>query len=206
MKRKLLIVSVLAILVAVTAAGTLAYFTDTGTAHNVITTGNVDIELNEWADEARTQSFEDKTGVMPGMKVTKIVEVKNTGTGAAFLRLYVEKNVNDADGKAMDSEPVILNFNKTDWIYSDGYYYYNRPLKPGETTEPLFTTVTFDPLMGNEYQNATAHVKVIAYAVQSANNGDSPLAAKGWPSDTPAEPTPVPEPTAVPLPNPPENP
>ena len=98
----------------------------------------------------------------------------------------------------MESDPVSLNFNDTDWTYSDGYYYYNRPLEPGKTTEPLFTTVTFDPLMGNEYQNATAHVKVIAYAVQSANNGDSPQAAKGWPSDTPAEPTPVP--------NPPENP
>lgn len=198
MKRKLLIVSVLAILVAVTAAGTLAYFTDTGTAHNVITTGNVDIELKEWADEARTQPFKDKTGVMPGTKVTKIVEVKNTGTGAAFLRLYVEKNVYGADGKPMNSDPVSLNFSDTEWTYSEGYYYYNRPLKPGETTEPLFTTVTFDPQMGNDYQNASAHVKVTAYAVQSANNGDSPLAAKGWPSDTPAEPTPVS--------NPPENP
>lgn len=200
MKRKLLIVSVLAILVAVTAAGTLAYFTDTGTAHNVITTGNVEIELNEWADEACTQLFQDKTGVMPGTKVTKIVEVKNTGTGAAFLRLYVEKNVYDANQKPMESDPVSLDFDNRNWTYSEseGYYYYNRPLEPGKTTEPLFTTVTFDPLMGNEYQNASAHVKVIAYAVQSANNGDSPQAAKGWPSDTPAEPTPVP--------NPPENP
>lgn len=200
MKRKLLIVSVLAILVAVTAAGTLAYFTDTGTAHNVITTGNVKIELKEWADEACEQPFQDKTGVMPGTKVTKIVEVKNTGTGAAFLRLYVEKSVYGADQKPMKSDPVSLNFDNRNWTYSEseGYYYYNRPLEPGKTTEPLFTTVTFDPLMGNEYQNASAHVKVIAYAVQSANNGDSPQAAKGWPSDTPAEPTPVP--------NPPENP
>ena len=200
MKRKLLIVSVLAILVAVTAAGTLAYFTDTGTAHNVITTGNVKIELKEWADEACEQPFQDKTGVMPGTQVTKIVEVKNTGTGAAFLRLYVEKNVYGADQKPMKSDPVSLDFDNRNWTYSEseGYYYYNRPLEPGKTTEPLFTTVTFDPLMGNEYQNASAHVKVIAYAVQSANNGDSPQAAKGWPSDTPAEPTPVP--------NPPENP
>ena len=200
MKRKLLIVSVLAILVAVTAAGTLAYFTDTGTAHNVITTGNVKIELKEWADEACEQPFQDKTGVMPGTKVTKIVKVENTGTGAAFVRLYVEKNVYRADQKPMKSDPVSLDFDNRNWTYSEseGYYYYNRPLEPGKTTEPLFTTVTFDPLMGNEYQNATAHVKVIAYAVQSANNGDSPQAAKGWPSDTQAEPTPVP--------NPPENP
>ena len=204
MKRKLLIVSVLAILVAVTAAGTLAYFTDTGTAHNVITTGNVKIELKEWADEACEQPFQDKTGVMPGTKVTKIVKVENTGTGAAFVRLYVEKNVYGADQKPMKSDPVSLDFDNRNWTYSEseGYYYYNRPLEPGKTTEPLFTTVTFDPLMGNEYQNATAHVKVIAYAVQSANNGDDPLNAEGWPSDALPEPTAVPtkqaEPTAVP--------
>lgn len=204
MKRKLLILSLLVILAALTAAGTLAYYTDSARTHNVITSGNVDIDLLEWADEAHTKPFKNKQGVMPGAKVTKIVEVKNTGTGAAFLRLYVEKNVNGADGKPMNSDPVSLNFNNTDWTYSDGYYYYKRALKPGETTEPLFTTVTFDPLMGNDYQNASAHVKVTAYAVQSANNGDSPQAAKGWPSETQAEPTPVPEPTAVP--NQPENP
>lgn len=200
MKRKLLILSLLVILAALTAAGTLAYYTDSARTHNVITSGKVKIALLEWADEARTKPFKDKQGVMPGTKVTKIVKVENTGTGAAFVRLYVEKNVYDADEKPMKSDPVSLDFNDTDWTYSEseGYYYYNRPLEPGKTTEPLFTTVTFDPLMGNEYQNASAHVKVIAYAVQSANNGDSPQAAKGWPSDTQAEPTPVP--------NPPENP
>ena len=202
MKRKLLIVSALAILVAVTAAGTLAYFTDTGTAHNVITTGNVKIELNEWADDARTQPFQDKTGVMPGTKVTKIVEVKNTGTGAAFVRLRVETEVHSAEKQEMDPKHVRLDFNQTDWIYQDGYYYYARSLQPGETTVPLFTAVTFAAEMGNEYQNATAHVNVKAYAVQSANNGDDPLNAEGWPSDALPEPTAVPtnppEPTAVP--------
>lgn len=195
MKRKLLIVSVLAILVAVTAAGTLAFFTDSGSAHNVITTGNVDIELNEWADEARTQPFKDQNGVMPGTKITKIVEVKNTGKNAAYVRLKVDIAVYGADKQGMDPKPVGLDFNTKNWTYFDGYYYYNRALKPGEVTEPLFTTVTFDPQMGNEYQNATALVDVSASAVQSANNGDDPLAAKGWPYDGPAEPTVPPLPT-----------
>ena len=189
MKRKLLIVSVLAILVAVTAAGTLAFFTDTGSAHNVITTGSVDIELNEWADEARTQPFEDQTGVMPGAEVMKIVEIKNTGKNAAYIRVRVESSVYSADKEQLPIEPVGLDINTKDWTYSKGYYYYNRALKPGEVTEPLFTTVTFDPQMGNEYQNATAWVGVNASAVQSANNGDDPLAAKGWPYDGPPEPT-----------------
>ena len=198
MKRKLLILSLLVILAALTAAGTLAYYTDSARTHNVITSGKVNIALHEWADKEHNKPFKDKTGVMPGTKVTKIVEVENTGTGAAFVRLRVETEVLSAEGQKMGPKHVSLDFNQTDWIYQDGYYYYARSLQPGETTVPLFTTVTFAAEMGNTYQNATAHVKVIAYAVQSANNGDSPQAAKGWPSDTPAEPTPVP--------NPPENP
>lgn len=203
MKRKLLILSLLVILAALTAAGTLAYYTDSARTHNVITSGKVNIDLLEWADEARTKPFKDKQGVMPGTKVTKIVEVKNTGTGAAFVRLRVETEVHSAEKQKMDPKHVRLDFNQTDWIYQDGYYYYARSLQPGETTVPLFTAVTFAAEMGNEYQNATAHVNVSAYAVQSANNGEDPLNAEGWPSDALPEPTAPPEPTAVPT-NPPE--
>lgn len=198
MKRKLLILSLLVILAALTAAGTLAYYTDSARTHNVITSGKVNIALLEWADEARTKPFKDKQGVMPGTKVTKIVEVKNTGTGAAFVRLRVETEVLSAEGQEMDPKHVRLDFNQTDWIYRDGYYYYARSLQPGETTVPLLKTVTFAAEMGNEYQNATAYVNVKAYAVQSANNGDDPLNAEGWPSDALPEPTAPPEPTAVP--------
>ena len=196
MKRKVLILSVLAILIAILAANTLAYFTADTKAHNVITSGGVSIKLNEWANEARTEKFEDKTGVMPGAEVTKIVEVENVGTGTAWVRVQVVLDVYAEGGKEqLPPDPVTLDFNETDWTYQDGYYYYNKPLAPGETTEPLFTTVTFDPKMGNEYQNSTAHVDVNAYAVQSANNGEDVVSANGWPL-----PTPIPEPTEAPLP------
>ena len=209
MKRKVLILSVLAILIAILAANTLAYFTADTKAHNVITSGGVSIKLNEWANEARTEKFEDKTGVMPGAEVTKIVEVENVGTGTAWVRveLSIEVWLGDEYEEELPAEPVHLMYgdtagcNTTDWTYQDGYYYYNKPLAPGETTEPLFTTVTFDPKMGNEYQNSTAHVDVNAYAVQSANNGEDVLSANGWP-----RPTPIPEPTVVPTPETAENP
>ena len=55
-------------------------------------------------------------------------------------------------------------------------------IRPGETTAPLFTCVTFDAGMGNEYQNATATVHVAAEAVQTANNGVTALEALGWPT------------------------
>lgn len=50
MKRKILLFSILTICVATLAAGSLAYFTAEDTAHNVITSGGIDIDLLEWAD------------------------------------------------------------------------------------------------------------------------------------------------------------
>lgn len=183
MKRKLLILSVLAICIATLAAGTLAYFTSEGKAHNVLTTGGVEIAVQEWADEEKTKPFEDLTGIMPGMTVTKIAEIKNTGASDAWVRVKVEKSIKLQGEGTPDTDLVELNLNLTDWTQGkDGYLYYNKVLKPGEVTEPLFTAVTFNVTMGNEYQNATATVDVVAHAVQTANNGDTVMDAKGWPN------------------------
>lgn len=183
MKRKLLILSVLAICVAILAVGSLAYFTSEGKAHNVITSGGVGIAVQEWADAEKKTPFEDLTGIMPGMTVTKIAEIKNTGASDAWVRVKVEKNIKLQGEGTPDTALVELNLNLTDWTQGkDGYLYYNKVLKPGEVTEPLFTAVTFNVTMGNEYQNATATVDVAAHAVQTANNGDTVMDAKGWPN------------------------
>ena len=187
MKRKLLLLSVIAICIAIAATGTLAYFTAEGRAHNVITTGGVHIELLEWADEARTQPFEDQSGILPGASVTKIAEVRNLdGSAEAWIRVRIEKAIRLTGGGTPDLSLVELALNETDWMDGgDGYYYYASPLAPGKTTPPLLTAVTFSRAMGNEYQGATAEVTLIAQAVQRANNGDSALTAAGWPSDEP---------------------
>lgn len=182
MKRKLLILSVLAICIATLATGTLAFFTAEGKAHNVITTGGVEITVQEWADENKQTPFENLNGVMPGVPVTKIAEIKNTGASDAWIRVRVEKNIRLAGDGAPDTDLVELALNTTDWKEKDGYYYYNNALKPGAVTEPIFTKVTFDAAMGNEYQNATATVDVFAQAVQTANNGASAMDATGWPN------------------------
>ena len=182
MKRKLLILSVLAICIATLAAGTLAYFTSEGKAHNVITTGGVEIAVQEWADEDKQTPFEDLEGIMPGMTVTKIAEIKNTGASDAWVRVKVEKNIELQGEGTPDTGLVELTLNTADWTEKDGYYYYTKVLKPGEVTAPIFTAVTFKPDMGNEYQNATATVDVVAQAVQTANNGDTVMDAKGWPN------------------------
>ncbi len=189
MKRKIFIVALIVICLSLTAYGTMAYFTAGETAHNVITSGQISIDLQEWADEAKTQPFpgDGVTGVMPGAEVTKIVEIKNTGTGDAYIRVKVSKSITldeDVEGE-VDLGLLILDFDQEYWtLGGDGYYYYNVPLAPGKVTEPLFASVTFDVSMGNIYQNSTAAVDVAAYAVQAANNGASVMEAAGWPEET----------------------
>lgn len=186
--RKWKIVALCAVLacLAIAASGSLAYFTAQETAHNVITSGGVDIELKEWANENKTEPFPANgiQNVMPTAEVTKIVEVTNSGASPAWIRVKVDKTITLARelDAAPDTSLLELDINTVDWTEKDGYYYYNQALQPGETTPPLFTTVTFSSAMGNDYQNSTANIDVQADAVQIANNGTSALTATGWPA------------------------
>lgn len=186
MKRKVLLVSAIAICLAIAVSGTLAFFTAEDTAHNVITSGGIQIELQEWADEEKTVPFPENgvTGVMPGSEITKIAEVKNTGADPAWVRVRVEKNITLSEGAEgeIDLGLMQLSFDESAWtLGEDGYYYYNKALAPGQVTEPLFASVSFDIAMSNLYQNSTAAVDVTAQAVQTANNGETVMNAAGWP-------------------------
>ena len=198
-KRLVTFVTAVAACVALVAGGTLAYFSAEETAHNVITTGGVDIELVEWMDEGKTAQWSEDNPVpiMPGTVVTKIVEVKNVGSADAWVRVKVDKSfkvgeesrdasvvVPDLPAQAPSSEP---------WAYreADGYWYYTKPLAPGAVTEqPLFKSVKLLEGTGNDYQNGTATVTVSAQAVQYDNNNDSDgdgvesvFEAAGWPAE-----------------------
>lgn len=184
MKKKLLTLSLIVICVAILAAGTLAYFSDDVTAHNVITTGGVDIELVETGEDGKPFPEEGITGVMPGQTVTKVVTVDNIGPADAWIRLEAELEVLGADGKPLDDAPVTMDVGSK-WTEKDGYYYYKFALAPGQSTDAFITGVTFSgPDMDNKYQNCTVNLDITAYAVQVDNNGDTVWEAQGWPEPT----------------------
>ena len=83
-KRKILLVASVLMMVAILGfGGTLAYLTDTETATNVFTTGNVDIKLNENFDESSAK-------LLPGVQnaITKEISITNTGSEDAYVRLH----------------------------------------------------------------------------------------------------------------------
>lgn len=192
-KQRIFLVAALICCLALAGTGTLAFFRASETARNVITTGVLDMKLVEMHDG---EPWPEKgvSGVMPGEVVSKEVTIQNLGGVDFYTRVKVTGQIK-LEGKEapieMKEEHVeLIELNDTDWTKGeDGYYYYNTALKAGEngtttTTEPLFTAVKLKPALGNEYQNATLTVLVEAEAVQSKNNGDDPLKAEGWSTET----------------------
>ena len=199
MKKKLLALAAIMICVSIVSLGTVAYFNAEQQAHNIITTGSIDIDLvEEMIVDGTKVPFEDQEGVMPGESVSKIVTVKNTGESDAYIRVWVNTAISEpgdpitnpliknlpltieVEGETV--ELIDIDYNTADWEQGeDGYWYYDEALKAGETTEPLFENVTFHKLMGNAYQNSRTIVDVSAEATQVANNGTSAMTAAGWP-------------------------
>lgn len=186
MKRKLFGFSIIICCMSMLAAGTFAYFTVDGKTHNVVTTSGVDIELQELTDQL--VPFVQVSGVLPGTQSSRIVQVKNNGAQAAYVRIKVTPNIAVEKGREgqADLSLITIDFNTDQWALDGGYYYYNQPLAPNEVTEPLFSTVSFSRQMDNLYQNSAVTVDVVAYATQVANNGPSALLAAGWPQEAPA--------------------
>lgn len=185
-KAKLLLLSVITVIAATAAYGSVAYFTTENTARNAIAAGNIKIELQEKmisSDGEQIVPFENQLDVMPGCTVSKIVQIENAGGQSAWIRVSIEKVIELAENteEEVDLSLVSYQINTAFWTEKDGYYYYNEPLAPGKTTEPILEAVSFSGKMSNIYQNGKAILTVKAYATQTAHNGTSATDADGWP-------------------------
>ena len=105
MKKKLVTGALLCAFGAVAVTGgTLAYFTDKDQAENVFTTGNVDIALEEVFDAKNAK-------LMPGIDIQKEVDVKNTGSEDAYVRVHLA--VPSMLDSGSEDEPEFAAYNNT---------------------------------------------------------------------------------------------
>lgn len=192
MKRNKRIIAALAIVsvLAVMVFQTMAYFTAEDTALNRVTMGNVSLILNDNTIDPEKEELvpfpEDGFSlVMPGDVIDKIVSVTNDGDNAIWVRVKLDRSLILAgESPEGDFSVLGLDLNDEDWTEGeDGWFYYNRILAPGETTEDLFTAVTFPASLGNDYMNARVEIDVLAQGVQSQNNGVTVQEAAGWPAE-----------------------
>lgn len=204
MKRKAIALCLLVAVAAIAIAGTsLAYFTDKDQADNVFVVGNVKIQLLE--------NFEQNSKLLPATgsvedgtlqnAVSKEVDVKNTGTEPAYVRVHI------AVPAALDTQPnPLLHFTYSEaslqhWSWEktggglwnsyettiDGIPYHvyvvthRQPLAPASATEDhaidqvyLDSRATGDDVAElNGILGENWEIKVLAEGVQSAGFSDA---------------------------------
>ena len=168
MKKKIIAVCLIVALAATAViGGTLAYFTDKDDATNTFTVGNVDITLTEPNWEG--SGSEDAPEVYPGEPLAKDPTVKNDGANPCFVRIKVEGL--DCLGNAgmityrTDYVDDKLGDN---WVkHTDGYFYYNKVLAVGATTDALFDQIVIPTGLTNGNALDLYNIVVTAEAVQA---------------------------------------
>lgn len=188
MKKRILSLSIIVLCLAILSGSTIAYFTAEETARNVIVSGGIRLQLVE--QQLVGDRLEDYPNepipVMPGTAVSKIVSVKGLDQDA-WIRMRLAVTVYDAENQVMELDPqeletlVQILCDGENWTLKDGWWYCNASIANGESTKPLFETVSFSTNMGNRYQGSTIYIHITAQAVQKAHNGESALEALGWP-------------------------
>lgn len=200
-KRRLLLIALMVLLAAGGVAGTYAALTANATSTNIVKTGALTVKGEFFTLENGKEvpyTGEMTADIMPTQTVSRIMRIHNTGTENEYVRVVVTPSVGAAPwtstGTGLDKSLFEIQYNKSDWTASAGknasgetvvWYYYNKVLAPGKSTEPLFTGVNFNYKIDNKYIGTELTINTNVQGVQSAHN--APASGKavdvtGWPA------------------------
>lgn len=170
LKKKKIIVSILTIVIIAGAASSYAiYKSQTSTAANTFTKGKLKTQIEEdfegdvspGAVIKKTPSVVNvgQTNAFVRVRVTATPDIINYGNDVINDRIQLlsgrwsdntfteiendktgYKSILGKDTNVLYGEPD-EGEEKIGWIYSDGYYYYNKPIKRQEKTEKVFSAV-----------------------------------------------------------------
>lgn len=135
MKKKILSIALVVAMVAVIAAGSLAYFTDKDSAENKFTVGNVDIQLNE--------VFKQDSKLLPGIDVNKDVTItlKEGSSDAYVWYLWkIPADLDSIDGTTGTNNALHVNSLGSTW----DKYRENTNYWPESQTKALPIDQTWD--------------------------------------------------------------
>ena len=182
-KVKLCFIAFLMCIMSLLSFETLAFYTVTGTARNVITFGDLPSEVIETT--ATGDEFpEEGVYVMPGDLVSKIVKVANRSAHPFYVRVKLVKGADNVE--LTPEECLAIQTDTENWtLAEDGYYYYNKAVPAYGETEPLFREVeVVGDKVTKEHIGSILTVTVKTFVVQSENNADTPFEAVGWPVES----------------------
>lgn len=183
-KKVALTAAAVAMVGTLAVGGTLAWFTDTETATNVVTVGNVDVKIDETGEG---EVNEDGDGlnydVMPGKTYEKNVDITNVGNNPAYMKAIITVSSNNPNVLEAVAEGYIsldeLNGYSVDnaWkAVDDGVQYEIYYLGNGDYIAEsgdvwnLFDSFTFPSSLGNVFENSSFTIDIEVQAIQSDNN------------------------------------
>ena len=157
MKRKIIWVALICVAVLLASIGSVGAYMrkQTEVVENIFVPASVACEVVEtFTNDIKTR-----------------IEVKNTGTVPAYLRLRLVTYCIDSHGDILYGDPPNLSFNYDEdkWDLIDEIYYYREPVEPGEKTADLLAGSSVIPLRdeGEGDNRKRQVVEVFAEAIQS---------------------------------------
>ena len=125
LKRSWILIAAVVLLLTFAVSGTIAWIADSSdSVENVFTPGKVDTEIDEEFDNEIKSSI-------------KIENKKDSSNVPVYVRVSVSGYWCDKDDAIIDSWDGSITLG-TDWFLgSDGFYYYNKSIAPGEKTTNL---------------------------------------------------------------------
>lgn len=143
------------------AQGTYAWYQSSVSVQNHIRTGDVNIGIQEYEEDAGREVLCSGTEgriVLPSQRISKIPRITNYAE-PCYVRVKVS-------GKSMDEDDI---FGMPEaWIAAGGYYYWPEPLETGASVD-VFRAVTIPSWWTENASGQTVGLTVTAEAVQSAH-------------------------------------
>jgi len=160
-RKATLVVVLVAVILAASVGGTLAYLaTKTDALENIFQPVKVSSAVYEEGKKA-DGTFDVKNNV----------KIRNTGDIPAYIRAAVVITWQDDEGHVLGKLPVEgtdyeIEWKLDNWDEKDGFYYYTSAVPAGNSTGVLFTDCK--PIKAAPEAGYTLHVEVIGSAIQAS--------------------------------------
>lgn len=180
-KRRITLLIVAVLLVALIAVGaTLAYFTDSDSAGNVVNMGHVDISLTETSNSDKATAIDEHgitfDGVLPGDTLNKVPTV-TVQSGSADCYVRVNMTITAAEGSTITADDIaalkaqLISQITEDgtWAYNatEDSFYYTASLTAGSAVD-LFQSVTIPAAWKNNVADQSFTIQLQAEAIQAS--------------------------------------
>lgn len=131
------------LLVSVSSVGSYSYSQDSDSTVNKYTVGNANCSIVE--------SLTKPSTYRKGTSFSNSVSVENTGNVPCYIRVHIAPKYSTS-----------YSFNvSSSWSKDGDWYYYSKSVNPGDTTSPLYTTVTLNVDMTSWSAN---DMQIVKYA------------------------------------------